>query len=1433
MRKGYFRKTVAILVCAVMVLTAMPSVWAAEISQNSYGSDSQLEEGSYAPGEVIVMFSDGAVDEEEMSLKSARKLSSVGSGFGMSLNASGSADEAAEDAKSEAAILEDSLGDDFVLEDSLVFPVVEKADDSTEKHAEDAAENHADEAADDHADDPTENQAEEAGDDSTESGKSGGFRLESEDQADGSGDLKIALVTSDRYDTETLIRKLEGNSRIAAAEPNYYIHYEDYDDYALDDTYASYLYQANSPLAENTAGDRVDDRGEMPENAEESVSTNAASGWKKLTGDENETVVAVVDSGINPEHEDLKDNLWVNDPEVTGLSGDHGYNFGNNDTDLTDHNGHGTHCAGIIAAAANNGKGVAGITGNANVKIMMLKTDGDDETRLYTAMGSYSYVLRAKAAGVNIVATSNSWGRDDTESTIFNEIIDRMGEAGILTFTAAGNATKDLDRSVDNPASNESIYGINVGCAGITGEPAGFSNYGKSQVDIFAPGVNILSTVGVTTYFPSLYTAEELARTTAYYGGFDKDVKINKKADGKNDSVIPSKGLGDDTVSAFGPSVFKVEQDDDSEDDEIEDEQEDESGEQDDESGEQQEEQGSSATCELEIVPEHYFTTGKNAASLKVTIKNAVIGESYYLYFPYKKDQLTEGCSNTKFSVYYESGDNADETECMVYGGEVVENNDGTVELTGYGMHGHTMDRVNKYVGSHLTSPEELGEMNDKILPYDELDGRKTGIGLLIEPSTDNNGSAWEGGEPHDVTFYLDSIAVSKANAEIDRNSSYEMMSGTSMACPAAAGAGALIAALYPREDGQSGAEYATMIKNKLMSCARKTDSLKDMCATGGFIDLTLLDDEDPAPVINDAVCSIKKKTITLYGSGLNKGIKLSYKRLLKAGSPAVELPADGMTVSYAADGKSCVIKNAKALFGTYTEFTAVHGEKSGQRSFFLVKGQNKIEMTASMLEPNPSEADYERKLQPERFIFTDADGKQLYAIEQHNGIISRFDGAQFVDIPGTDIKDSLSDLYLKNGYDKYQVVNDLSITVYIEGKAIVSGNRAYTVVSVDYTPGSESGGSAEPEEEEPDMQDEEDTDEQEEEPDDDENTIEKRFLASIDVTKKKPAWIFEEYQDPELEETDHAVFDYQAAGNKLYAVSCLKEEGYTALLSYDLSAPAEKRVWKREPDLPEAISSASLASYKGKLYMFFGAKVEEGKSGDELLSDDVWRFDGKKWERTGTLAFAGKYTSRYNEDPEYLKFPVEAANGLVFVECSVDGLGNTFLYDPEKDKGTPMYLTINDNNSDDTLYGVSSCAITRDGIYYKRDHSDEMRRGWGLYKIPASGGAYRSPYPKSANTIKVSASAKTVKYAAVRKKAVSVKAITVKKAKGKVTYKKAGVNKKKFAGKFTVNKKNGRITVKKGVKKGTYKITVKVRAAGDTNYKAATKTVKVTIRVK
>ena len=101
----------------------------------------------------------------------------------------------------------------------------------------------------------------------------------------------------------------------------------------------------------------------------------------------------------------------------------------------------------------------------------------------------------------------------------------------------------------------------------------------------------------------------------------------------------------------------------------------------------------------------------------------------------------------------------------------------------------------------------------------------------------------------------------------------------------------------------------------------------------------------------------------------------------------------------------------------------------------------------------------------------------------------------------------------------------------------------------------------------------------------------------------------------------------------------------------------------------------------------------------------------------------------------------------------------------------------------------------------------------------------------KGANTLTAKGKTVKVKASAVKKKAKTLKrssVITVKDPIGKVTYAKSSGNKK-----ITVNKKNGNITVKKGLKKGTYKVKVKVKSAGDALYDAATKTVTVTIRVR
>lgn len=101
----------------------------------------------------------------------------------------------------------------------------------------------------------------------------------------------------------------------------------------------------------------------------------------------------------------------------------------------------------------------------------------------------------------------------------------------------------------------------------------------------------------------------------------------------------------------------------------------------------------------------------------------------------------------------------------------------------------------------------------------------------------------------------------------------------------------------------------------------------------------------------------------------------------------------------------------------------------------------------------------------------------------------------------------------------------------------------------------------------------------------------------------------------------------------------------------------------------------------------------------------------------------------------------------------------------------------------------------------------------------------------KAANTMAVKGKAVKLKSSDVKKKAVKIQrktAISLSKAQGTVTYKKTGGNSK-----ISVNKKTGKITVGKGLKKGTYKVKIKVKAAGSKNYKALTKTVTVTIKIK
>ncbi len=235
---------------------------------------------------------------------------------------------------------------------------------------------------------------------------------------------------------------------------------------------------------------------------------DAPEGWDITTGDPN-TVVAVVDTGVDISHPDLNGNLWTNPEEAVGLSGVdddnngyvddiHGWDFFHNDPtvyDVGDGDEHGTHVAGTIAAEGNNGAGVTGV--NWEAQIMPLKFLGLDKDGY--VVGSASDAAKAIDYAVNEGAkiSNNSYGCSGTDcySKTLKAAIDSADSAGHLFVAAAGNQGTDNDTTPNYPSNYESSNIVAVAATNDKDGLASFSNYGSSSVDLAAPGVSILSTL--------------------------------------------------------------------------------------------------------------------------------------------------------------------------------------------------------------------------------------------------------------------------------------------------------------------------------------------------------------------------------------------------------------------------------------------------------------------------------------------------------------------------------------------------------------------------------------------------------------------------------------------------------------------------------------------------------------------------------------------------------------------------------------------------------------------------------------------------------------------------------------------------------------------------------------------------------------------------
>lgn len=239
-------------------------------------------------------------------------------------------------------------------------------------------------------------------------------------------------------------------------------------------------------------------------------SISSYGAWTQSIGSKN-VVVAVIDSGIDLTHNDLKNNMWKNPGEIEGdgidNEGDgfiddvYGWNFANNNNDVQDRYGHGTHVAGIIGAEGNNALGVVGV--NWNVSIMTLKMFDDKGVGdTGGAIRAMEYALMMKNTyGVNVVVVNASWGGGTGFSNLLYSEVSKLNNSNIILTAAAGNNGRDMDAYPGYPSCFDLPNIISVGALGYDRiNLAAYSNYGATSVDLAAPGSIIYSTLPYNSY---------------------------------------------------------------------------------------------------------------------------------------------------------------------------------------------------------------------------------------------------------------------------------------------------------------------------------------------------------------------------------------------------------------------------------------------------------------------------------------------------------------------------------------------------------------------------------------------------------------------------------------------------------------------------------------------------------------------------------------------------------------------------------------------------------------------------------------------------------------------------------------------------------------------------------------------------------------------
>jgi thermitase len=301
---------------------------------------------------------------------------------------------------------------------------------------------------------------------------------------------------------------------------------------------------------------------------------DAVRAWSVSQGSRN-IIVAVIDTGVDIKHEDLKNNFWRNPGEIgidskgrdkstNGIDDDEngykddvsGWNFVSNDNNLTDNHGHGTHIAGIIGAEAGNAKGIIGIAPQVSLMILKYfdpKTPSTDN--LKNTVNAIKYAIKKGAHIINYSGGGLEFSQEE------HDAVADAQRNGILFVAAAGNEKSNSDKNHYYPADYKLSNIISVTAYDPSMEVLASSNYGVETVDLAAPGQNILSTLPGNSYGYMTGTSQ----ATAFVSGAAVLIMANQssfKSDDVKKYILKTgdamTSLADKTRSSRRLNLFKA-----------------------------------------------------------------------------------------------------------------------------------------------------------------------------------------------------------------------------------------------------------------------------------------------------------------------------------------------------------------------------------------------------------------------------------------------------------------------------------------------------------------------------------------------------------------------------------------------------------------------------------------------------------------------------------------------------------------------------------------------------------------------------------------------------------------------------------------------------------------------------------------------------------